>query len=225
MTVRQLTEALCLRYSRALDGVCAALRWNGASDDQMDAAISEHTRVALANVFDITIKELAAVESDLRRQPPAKTKNEYTVCFLFDRSLNHVLLLRKANTRFAGLLNGVGGKLAENETAEQCALRKIKDETGVNAEDIENFSWAGTLTLPEDCSDEPTDCVLHYYTGIVDEKLPVTAGHELVEWHNTNYVQGMSITSAEHYFAGNGNLQLFVHMSLMRHAAYKAAQK
>lgn len=141
----------------------------------------------------------------------------YTVCFLFAKDMNHVLLQRKDKTEFAGLWNGVGGSCRDNETPEQCAYREIQEETGVKPEEIQNLTHLGTLTLPYDCKlEQKSDCILHYFAGTVDrdKPQPQPGEPELLEWHNTNYVRNMSITSAEKYFAGNGDLQFFVHLGV-----------
>lgn len=149
--------------------------------------------------------------------PETNVAHEYTVCFLFEKDINHVLLQRKIKTDFAGLWNGVGGACRNGETPEQCAYREIQEETGVTPADIENFTYLGTLTLPYDCKlQQKSSCVLHYFAGKVDRSVPQPqpGEPELLEWHNTNYVRNMTITSAEKFFAGNGDLQFFVHLGV-----------
>lgn len=233
MNFSEFINAMCLRFERGFEEVHAALRAAGVSQppETPAANMSTHTKTAICTTFHISAQELQTVISE-HCEPggvfavtgaahDCAEFGEYTVCFLFDKSLNHVLLVRKDNTKFAGLLNGCGGRLETGERPEVCAIRKIQEETGISRHNIQNFTWLGTLTLPREnnCKDD-INCVLHYFTGIVDEHLPRSNGRELVTWHNTNYVQSMAITSAEHYFAGNGNLQLFVHMALLNHARF-----
>lgn len=94
---------------------------------------------------------------------------EYTVNFLFTTDGKEVLLQRKKRTRFAGMLNGVGGKLEEGEAPMECAIREIREETGISV-DSAMMCWLATLMLPEDCV-EGNDglCILHFYSTLVDK--------------------------------------------------------
>lgn len=63
------------------------------------------------------------------------TMQYYTVIYLFDKSLKQVCLIHKNKSIYAGKLNGVGGKRALDETLLECAIRKTKEETGVDITD------------------------------------------------------------------------------------------
>lgn len=53
-----------------------------------------------------------------------------TLCFILDE--NRVLLLKKNPGLFgAGKWNAPGGKLHPNETPEECAVREVREETGL----------------------------------------------------------------------------------------------
>ena len=54
----------------------------------------------------------------------------YVLGFVFDRAYHHVLLIRKSRPEWqAGRLNGLGGKIAENESPEEALERELHEET------------------------------------------------------------------------------------------------
>jgi 8-oxo-dGTP pyrophosphatase MutT (NUDIX family) len=71
-----------------------------------------------------------------------------------------ILLLRKASGRFGeGKWNGVGGKIRQGETAEDCARREALEETGLR---VRSLSPHGTLRHYFGDVQEPTWTVHHY---------------------------------------------------------------
>lgn len=53
----------------------------------------------------------------------------YTICFL--RRGDRVLLLNREKPPWMGCWNGVGGKLRPDETVHACAVREVREETGI----------------------------------------------------------------------------------------------
>lgn len=70
-----------------------------------------------------------------------------TLCFLIKN--DQVLLAMKKRGFGVGKWNGVGGKLKENETAEEAAIREIKEEIGVDIT-LKDLKRAGTLKFDYD---------------------------------------------------------------------------
>ena len=62
------------------------------------------------------------------------------LCFIVKGG--RVLLIRKKRGLGAGKINGPGGKLEAGETAEEAAIREVREEIGVNPLNLEN---RGTL--------------------------------------------------------------------------------
>jgi 8-oxo-dGTP diphosphatase len=59
-------------------------------------------------------------------------KKEYVAGFLFSDNHRQVVLIKKNKPEWQrGLLNGVGGKIEENETALTAMIREFKEETGL----------------------------------------------------------------------------------------------
>lgn len=70
-----------------------------------------------------------------------------TLCYI--KKDNRYLMIHvrgKKNDQYNGKWNGVGGKLKKGETPEECAIREIKEETGLKATDP---ILCGILTFPE----------------------------------------------------------------------------
>lgn len=140
---------------------------------------------------------------------------EYTVVLLFNADGSKVLLVKKDRTTFAGKLNGVGGKIEEGETPEQCAYREIQEESSLPPEKITDLTWIGTLVIPEQCDTDNEDkCPkLWFYTGIVaSESWAHTPENETepVAWYMLNK-DSVPFTDLE--LAGNGSLEYFIKMA------------
>ena len=70
-----------------------------------------------------------------------------TICYV-DNGKEWLMLHRnkKANDVHAGKWIGVGGKLEPGETPEDCAVREVKEETGLTVKKLE---LKGIITFPE----------------------------------------------------------------------------
>ena len=71
----------------------------------------------------------------------------YTVGFVFDTTLEQVLLVHKQKPEFqAGFLNGMGGKIEDGETAVQCMTRECTEETALV---IPESDWMQFATIKD----------------------------------------------------------------------------
>lgn len=71
-----------------------------------------------------------------------------TLCYVMDRKLDRTLMLhrvKKENDYHEGKWNGLGGKLEQGESPEDCVIREIKEETGLT---IKNPRMHGFITFP-----------------------------------------------------------------------------
>lgn len=70
-----------------------------------------------------------------------KTKQEYkqyVLGFLFNRDLDHVLLIKKQKPSWQkGLLNGLGGLIELKETPDQALIREFKEESGLDISNLD----------------------------------------------------------------------------------------
>ena len=57
-------------------------------------------------------------------------EKNYCVCILFNKDLTKTLLIQKAEGKlFAGMFNGLGGKLEQGETPKEACVREIFEES------------------------------------------------------------------------------------------------
>ena len=75
--------------------------------------------------------------------------NKYVLIFAFNED-DHVLMIRKSKRpeHHIGLLNGLGGKIEEGETAGVAAIREFSEETGISEEEIVLMGTFGEMSGP-----------------------------------------------------------------------------
>ena len=61
-----------------------------------------------------------------------------TLCFV--RNGEKILMINRVKPPFMGMWNAVGGHLVDGETPEQCAVREIKEESGITVDSVSLFS-------------------------------------------------------------------------------------
>ena len=72
-----------------------------------------------------------------------------TLCYIIDKKKDSTLMLhriKKENDYHQGKWNGLGGKLDKGESPEECAIREIKEESGLT---VKNPSLKGFITFPD----------------------------------------------------------------------------
>lgn len=101
----------------------------------------------------------------------------YTVGFIFDKNLQHVLLINKLKPAWQkGKLNGVGGKLEEGETPKEGVLREVLEETGIQTKATQLME-VGELIEAQ--------AKIYIFTTIIDKDIhkEKSLTQEKVAWH------------------------------------------
>lgn len=103
----------------------------------------------------------------------------YVVGFVFNRKMDEVLLIHKLKPKWqAGRLNGIGGKVEENEDYFTAMAREFKEETGMV---VPEHRWR------EYCVLTGRDWVGHFFTVDADFNSKIIIPQmtpELVSWQS-----------------------------------------
>ncbi|GBD88041.1 8-oxo-dGTP diphosphatase [bacterium BMS3Abin03] len=71
-----------------------------------------------------------------------------TLCYVIDKEKNVTLMIhrvKRENDYHKGKWNGLGGKFEQGESPEDCAVRELKEESGL---DVKNLKMKGFITFP-----------------------------------------------------------------------------
>ena len=111
---------------------------------------------------------------------------EYVVGFMFNTEKTHVGLIRKNRPRWqAGKLNGIGGKVENNEMPEIAMIREFREETGVYHDKWEQFLKI-TVVAEEhpDPFEDSYDSVIWFYRTCGDLSKLKNMTDESIEIHS-----------------------------------------
>jgi len=116
---------------------------------------------------------------------------KYTLGFLFSKDLKKVLLIHKNRPEWqAGKINGLGGKIEENETPKDCITREVKEETSLTTK---NKDWHLVGTLHSSFFETSVLCA-QYQNSFGQEE---STTDEIIEWFSvkdlpTNIMSNLS---------------------------------
>jgi 8-oxo-dGTP diphosphatase len=83
-----------------------------------------------------------------------------------------VLLIKRTNVHGAGTWSTPGGHLEYGESPEECAIREVKEETGVNIGDVR-------------------------FKGITNDLFEVSEKHYITIWMEARYLDGEPVVNAD----------------------------
>lgn len=70
------------------------------------------------------------------------SKKQATLCFV--KCKDKILMINRLKAPFMGMWNAIGGKLKDDESIEQCAIREVFEESGLrltNPKLFSTFTW------------------------------------------------------------------------------------
>jgi len=128
-----------------------------------------------------------------------------TLCYL--RKNNQTLMLhriKKENDMHEGKWNGLGGKLEPGESPEECAIREIKEESGL---DVVNPELKGVLTFPKFSKGEDWYVFLFVFTEFSGQLINSDEGH--LEWIDNKNLLDLPLWEGDKIFLKWLNEEIF----------------
>ena len=120
-----------------------------------------------------------------------------TLCYL--RRGGQTLMLhriKKANDIHEGKWNGLGGKLEGGETPEECAIREIREESGLLARDPE---YRGLITFPGFAGDDDWYAFIFVVTDFEGELMD-DPPEGILEWVPDDQVLDLPLWEGDRIF-------------------------
>ncbi len=121
-----------------------------------------------------------------------------TLCYVIDEKQNKTLMLhrvKKKNDYHEGKWNGLGGKLEETESPEECVIREVKEESGLT---IFSPRMHGFITFPQ--FDGKDDWYVFIFTAdnFVGELIDSSEGN--LEWIPNDKVTELNLWDGDAVF-------------------------
>jgi len=126
----------------------------------------------------------------------------FVVIFLFTKDGKKVLLMKRKKEPYRDCWNGVGGKIEENETEIQAAIRECKEETGIILENPKLFI---TYKYPKSNSIN-SNTTLNVLYDFIDETEIEENYEGIYEWKDIEFA--MDFNNKE--IAGFSNISQFI---------------
>lgn len=119
-----------------------------------------------------------------------------TLCYVKDHGKTLMLYRnKKPNDIHEGKWNGLGGKLDPGESPEECVIREIYEESGLQ---ISNPSLRGILTFPEFSAGEDWYVFVFVAEKFQGELIESDEGH--LEWIADDQLLNLHLWGGDQYF-------------------------
>lgn len=108
----------------------------------------------------------------------------YTLAFI--RNNGKILMINREKRPWQGAWNGIGGKLEPGETAEECVIREIREETGI---DVVQPVFRGVVTWNSDNEEIQGMYIFVADVGTVaDLVTPKRTREGILEWKPESWI-------------------------------------
>ncbi|MGD9487279.1 MAG: NUDIX domain-containing protein [Calditrichaceae bacterium] len=119
-----------------------------------------------------------------------------TLCYIRDKDKTLMLhRIKKDNDIHEGKWNGLGGKLEPGETPEECVIREVKEESGL---DIISPVLKGVLTFPEFSKSEDWYVFLFVADKFTGKLMESNEGH--LQWIDNKMIKDLPLWEGDHLF-------------------------
>jgi 8-oxo-dGTP diphosphatase len=103
--------------------------------------------------------------------------------------------VKKANDMHQGKWNGLGGKLESGETPEECAIREIREESGLQ---VNALTLKGVLTFPAFDEFEDWYCFVYLVHDFSGELIDSAEGH--LRWISNDELLSLNLWEGDRIF-------------------------
>ncbi len=121
-----------------------------------------------------------------------------TLCYVIDNTKERTLMLhrvKKENDYHEGKWNGLGGKFEPGESPEECAIREVKEESGLT---MINPKMHGFITFP--LFDGVDDWYVFIFTSDKFEGKMIDSREGILEWIPNKEVTALNLWDGDKIF-------------------------
>ncbi len=121
-----------------------------------------------------------------------------TLCYVMDKNDKKTLMIhrtKKKNDYHEGKWNGLGGKFEKGESPEECAIREIKEESGLK---VNSPRMHGFITFPN--FDGVDDWYVFIFTADVYEGELIDSPEGRLEWIPNDKVTKLNLWEGDKIF-------------------------
>ena len=112
-----------------------------------------------------------------------------TLCYINDGKRTLMLhRIKKENDMHEGKWNGLGGKLENGESPEECVIREVYEESGLT---IKNPTLRGIMTFPK--FDDIDDWLVFLYTSNEFKGNLIESEEGILNWINNNEILNLNL--------------------------------
>ena len=112
-----------------------------------------------------------------------------TLCYINDGKKTLMLhRIKKKNDMHKGKWNGLGGKLIDGESPEECIIREVYEESGLTIIDPQ---LRGIMTFPK--FDEINDWIVFLYTANQFSGELIDSDEEVLQWIDNNKIFDLNL--------------------------------
>ncbi|MGI6759293.1 MAG: NUDIX hydrolase [Bacilli bacterium] len=111
---------------------------------------------------------------------------KYTLVFI--KCEDEILLINREKPSWMGRWNGIGGRIEDGETPDECAKRELFEETGMVVDDLQCLAKVGWIIS----DDYETLGGMYCYLGEIDHSkkihTPVKTDEGIIDWKKISWI-------------------------------------